>query len=700
MISSSMPSHWRPSLVARERCGNRDCVSFRFCFTVVTKSRRMKINSIAGVGCSSYLGSLLFLLGISLGYLILCPYTKVEESFAMQATYDLFYHGLGPAIRRVLLLVTNDGPNDEDDLDELFLSLPYDHLQYPGVVPRTFAGPALLTTFTTVTAKVINLSLGITLEPHRLQFLMRFGLLLFVVQALHRLAQSIQFKFGGTRGEGSSPLLRTWFLLICASQFHIPFYGSRTLPNTFALCLVTHAYAEWFNGKPYMASWILVVCAAVVRCDVIILLTTIGLSMLLRGEMTLLGAVLTGISGGVSALLTTVPLDSILWVQRGKSTTSVLKSLVWPEGIVLLFNTVQNKSSDWGVLPWHWYFSRALPRSMITTLLLVPIACTTIMDYLIWCISLYRRDKNHTKGVSSEHETNTKKISTTYLSLPPLIHNIHNNSTIMPYILPVLGFIILYSFLPHKEMRFILPALPMFNVAAAIGFDRIYVLYCRCHHPSLDGETKNTLRIPKQQYTETKETRKNHRRGKSILSTLLVCGGTICIAVTFLCSCIFGIVSHYNYPGGVALSLLEPFLAAAVAEDITSSRHHQSIHVCFDVASSMTGITLFYQEKVKQSAIQNIENRLGTHSNSKEIEFIKEGYEQENQLLLGSLENNNKWSNRKTSCDFLLSEDSTIPGFEVIATAPGDPTLDLYHHRIVTKNKIFVMKSTMQKDDF
>ncbi|KAL8478011.1 hypothetical protein ACS0TY_030056 [Phlomoides rotata] len=48
------------------------------------------------------------------------------------------------------------------------------------------------------------------------------------------------------------------------------------------------------------------------------------------------------------------------------------------------------------------------------------------------------------------------------------------DSRIRLYSIPVLTFVVLYSKLPHKELRFIISSLPIFNLSAAIAASRIY----------------------------------------------------------------------------------------------------------------------------------------------------------------------------------------------------------------------------------
>lgn len=64
--------------------------------------------------------SICFLFLSCLFDLISCPHSKVEESFQLQATHDLYYHGISPALRHYSYTV------------EAITDVPYDHLHYPG----------------------------------------------------------------------------------------------------------------------------------------------------------------------------------------------------------------------------------------------------------------------------------------------------------------------------------------------------------------------------------------------------------------------------------------------------------------------------------------------------------------------------------------------------------------------------------------
>lgn len=151
-------------------------------------------------------GDILLLCAITL-HLLLCPFTKVEESFNMQAMNDLITYG--------------------PDIDQ------YDHHLYPGVVPRTFLGALLISIITYFPSKLLYLSNIWNL------YLCRGVLGVLVWYSFVHIRKSITMKYG-TR-------VAFFFSLLLSLQFHIPFYSSRSLPNTFALILANHSFAYWLK---------------------------------------------------------------------------------------------------------------------------------------------------------------------------------------------------------------------------------------------------------------------------------------------------------------------------------------------------------------------------------------------------------------------------------------------------------------------
>ena len=131
------------------------------------------------------------------------PYTKVEESFNIQAAHDILIYG-----------------TPTQDIHER-LSHTYDHFTFPGAVPRTFFGAVLLA------------GLG---QP--IVALVGFQHAQLVVRGIlgaANVAALLTFRSSLKRAYGSG--VSAWWVVFMASQFHINYYISRTLPNMYAFCL-------------------------------------------------------------------------------------------------------------------------------------------------------------------------------------------------------------------------------------------------------------------------------------------------------------------------------------------------------------------------------------------------------------------------------------------------------------------------------
>lgn len=414
----------------------------------------MKIESWANGAASA---ALLFAV---LAHIASAPFTKVEESFNLQAIHDMLFHG--------------------------FNTDAYDHHEFPGVVPRSFLGAAGISTLASAIVYPLQ-ALHLPKVSALISVRATVGIMAWL--CMLRMSSAVQRTFGSS--------CSVFFLLITASQFHLPFYMSRTLPNTLALCLVTIAGAHWIDGSElWLVPALLSATSVIFRCDMILLTGTVCLHLLLTRRMRFVYLLASGIWAGLIALVTTVIFDSVLW-QRW----------LWPEGEVLWFNTVLNRSSEWGVAPWHWYFTSALPKALLVAL---PLSCAGVV--------LERRLRSYALAIGT--------------------------------------FVILYSFLAHKEVRFLFPVLPFFNVAAACATARAWA-----------GGKKNRFR------------------------RLLASGVTIGILVSSFAAAIFSWASHHNYPGAAAVMIVNQLYHRGALHECS---HRQcSVHIC--PFAAMTGVSRFLE---------------------------------------------------------------------------------------------------------
>ncbi|KAM3962559.1 LOW QUALITY PROTEIN: alg12 alpha-1,6-mannosyltransferase [Aphomia sociella] len=385
-------------------------------------------------------------------HVLLCPFTKVEESFNIQAFHDIFYH--------------------RHNLSQ------YDHNEFPGVVPRTFVGPVVISALSAPMVGILHIA---GLNKFWMQYAVRLTLALTVIATWSRFRNALQKQFGNT--------YTWWFTAITVTQYHFMFYMSRPLPNIMVLPLVLLAFEGWMLGK--YRQFIISAGASIIlfRSELAMLF---GLFLIMdlyfkRIDITMVLKIV--IPAGIGLVALTVAVDSIFWGR-----------FVWPEAEVFWYNTVMNKSSDWGTSPFLWYFYSALPRGLGPSFVLIPVG-----------LYLERR--------------------------------------LVPYAAPAFVYILLYSFLPHKELRFIIYVFPLLNMAAAAACSYVYI-----------------------------------RRAKAPIYELLFWGTIVIIVGNVLMTLALTLVAMSNYPGGVAITRFHKLL-----------KNEPFVHVHISNLAAQTGVTRFTQ---------------------------------------------------------------------------------------------------------
>ena len=215
-----------------------------------------------------------------------------------------------------------------------------------------------------------------------------------------------------------------------------------------------------------------------------------------------------GLSGAIAGLLLTVPIDTFFW----QSPTPI-----WPELSAFFSNVFPSMdgqgASAWGTSPWHWYFTSAIPRLFINPI--VPAAL-----------------------------------------LPFSMYNQSNRNISLDLMIPSITYVILYSFLAHKETRFLFPIIPSLTTAAAVTASNIHLASNR------------------------------FRSSRIILAILLI----TTIPTFILAHFVFLHLSSLNYPGAVALQSLHQIVTH---HPVDQCRTHVSVYLG-DLACQ-TGVTRFLQ---------------------------------------------------------------------------------------------------------
>lgn len=351
-------------------------------------------------------------------------------------------------------------------------------------------------------------------------FAVRCTLWLYVFSSILLLERTVSCRFGKAVGN--------WFLVITCTEFHLLFYGSRLLPNIFALVWTNISFSLILEQRHIPLSFFILAFTCVVfRSEIILLgavvfLVLVAIQILscpphhkknLEALLLFVWNILRyGIFGAIFGTVLSIVVDSIFWSR-----------LCFPEWEAFHFNAIRGLSKHWGTSPPSWYMTHALPK--------------LLMGGGLGGLSI---------GWLADRRT-------------------------WPLYIISFGYVLLYSCLSHKEVRFIFYVVPLWNICAAVGFE-----YLR------------------------------KRRNKHRLVGALMFGGLCFLLIgNFIFSLFWVWISSHNYPGADALQTLHQIVAG---EENGMSK---KVYIHIDPAAAMTGISRYLQrleETFSYSRQENIED--------------------------------------------------------------------------------------------
>lgn len=412
-------------------------------------------------------------------HLIQAPFTKVEESFNIQAIHDISTYSVF-------------------DISQ------YDHLKFPGVVPRTFVGAVIIAMLSRPYLYLSSLiqtsrptSMDVQLVVRGIVGLTNGLSFIYLKNCLQDMFDEITKKKKEENEDKDIYIydsVGTWFLLFLIGSFHLMFYSTRTLPNFVMTLPLTNVALGWvLLGRYNAAIFLSALVAIVFRLEVSALSAGIALFSVIFKKISLFDAIKFGIFGLGLGSAISITVDSYFWQE-------------WclPEVDGFLFNVVAGYASKWGVEPVTAYFTHYLRMMFMPPTVL-------LLNYFGY------------------------KLAPAKLKIVSLASLFH---------------IIVLSFQPHKEWRFIIYAVPSIMLLGATGAAHLW----------------------------------ENMKVKKITNVLCLAILPLSIMTSFFISMAFLYISRMNYPGGEALTSFNDMI---VEKNITNATVHVSIPPC------MTGVTLF-----------------------------------------------------------------------------------------------------------